>query len=84
MTAYVFACIRVMSVSIYTLCVCVQCVCVRVCVCVRACEDVYMWMCICVYTELKIVVCHRSFSDPFWYMTDQIQFGRTCFTVHFQ
>ena len=20
---------------------------------------------------------HRSFSDPFWYMTDQIQFGRT-------
>ena len=21
----------------------------------------------------KIMVCHRSFSDPFWYMTDQIQ-----------
>ena len=36
------------------------------------------------YTELIIMVCHRSFSDPFWYMTDQIQFGRTYFTVHFQ
>ena len=36
------------------------------------------------YTELKIMVCHRSFSDSFWYMTEQIQFGRTYFTVHFQ
>ena len=34
--------------------------------------------------ELKIMVYHSSFSDPFWYMTDQIQFGRTYFTVHFQ
>ena len=22
--------------------------------------------------ELKIMVCHRSFSNPFWYMTNQI------------
>ena len=29
-----------------------------------------------------MVTCHRSFSDPFWYMTDQIQFGRTYFTVN--
>ena len=29
------------------------------------------------HAELKIVICHRSFSDPFWYMTDQIKFGRT-------
>ena len=36
-------------------------------------------------TELKIMVtCHRSFSNQLWYMTDQIQFGRTYFTVHFQ
>ena len=35
-------------------------------------------------SELKITVCHRSFSDPFWHMTDQMQFGRTHFTIHFQ
>ena len=23
--------------------------------------------------EFKIIVCHRSCSDPFWYKTDQIQ-----------
>ena len=33
---------------------------------------------------LKIMVCHRLFSNPFWYMADQIQFGRTNFIVHFQ
>ena len=34
--------------------------------------------------ELKIMLtCHRSFSDPFWYMTDQIQFGRTYFYCTF-
>ena len=27
--------------------------------------------------ELKIIVCHRSFSDPLWNMTEQVQFGRT-------
>ena len=35
-------------------------------------------------SELKIVVCHRLFSDAFWYMTDQIQFGRAYCTVRFQ
>ena len=28
------------------------------------------------------MVCYRSFSDPFWYMADQIQFGRTYFTIY--
>ena len=56
-------------------------VCVCVCVCVRACVCVHVRACACVYTEFKIMVCHRSFSG---HMTDQIQFGRPYFTVHFQ
>ena len=38
----------------------------------------------CAFTELKIIAFHRSFSDPFWYITNQIQFGRKYFIVHFQ
>ena len=34
--------------------------------------------------KLKIMACYRSFYDPFWYMTNQIQFGRTYLTVDFQ
>ena len=59
-----------------------DCICVCVCVCV--CTRTYICVCARACTELKIMVCHRSFCNPFWYMTDQIQFGRPYFTVYFQ
>ena len=39
---------------------------------VYVCMYVCMYVCVPTPTELKIVVCHRSFSDPLQHMTEQI------------